>query len=225
MTALAKQALIHTEDTKFRQNLSHYTKSDIWYFRKKTLQKILNKRTIIILKTFGLSSLTTIVILLFALNTNAQTYYSRDNGSSNQNNGSAVNFANSIQPNARALINAAINKNLGRIFYVVLAKLKSARLVHGRNSVCFNKDLNRYGNVDAYVQGQGEIGICDSLLYETDDFAAQLLVHESAHLAGISNECGANEIAYKAMRAAGQDPLPNAYDASCSKGFNPLGRH
>ena len=190
------------------------------YFRRNIKQK-----DTAIFKNSGLNQLVAISIFFFALNANAQSYYPREDQSHSQYNGNAISFAKRVKSNAVALVKAGIKKRPSLTFWLVLAALTKAQFVRGQDQECFKTDS--YGNVWAYTYpgSWGNIFICDSFADQDNDSAAQTLVHEAAHLIGIANECKANDVAHKAMRAAGREPVPNKYDSTCEAGLDPYGRH
>ena len=65
------------------------------------------------------------------------------------------------------------------------------------------------------IVGQPKIFMCNSALAKSEKDKEQILVHETVHVVGQSNECLATRIEQKAMKSVGKTPFQNGYAAQC----------
>ena len=70
----------------------------------------------------------------------------------------------------------------------------------------------------AYVQHpaqDSDIYLCSVALDNSNEVVAQVLIHEAAHITGITVECAATYIATHIVHYAGDQPFENGYVATC----------
>lgn len=60
-----------------------------------------------------------------------------------------------------------------------------------------------------------DIYVCPKMKDHSEEFMAQVLIHESIHLTGLENECQTTELEIQVMSAANQPPVANAYVQGC----------
>jgi hypothetical protein len=131
-----------------------------------------------------------------------------------------VQYARHIKHSLAQSYVAAGLRSGSSVFFVTMAPaLLVAPLVHGSTRYC---DSNAsYGQIAAYAIPGVAIFLCNSYLELDEEFAAQTLVHELAHYVGVIFECSADNIARKAVIAAGEKFIPTGYSKACESGHEP----
>ncbi len=75
----------------------------------------------------------------------------------------------------------------------------------------------------AYVKTPTEtsdINVCSIALEYSNEILAQVLIHESIHIAGVEDECGTTYIETHIVHFAGQKPFENGYVESCGGSYD-----